>query len=103
MLDPVYEEVVQGAAEVRQIFKSSRFGTIAGSYISDGKILRNYKIRVIRNGQIVHEGKIGSLKRFKEDVKEVSSGYECGILVEDFNDIKEGDILEAYTLEETKP
>ena len=103
MLDPVYEEVVQGAAEVRQIFKSSRFGTIAGSYISDGKILRNYRIRVIRDGKIIHEGKIESLKRFKEDVKEVSSGYECGILVESFNDVKKGDILEAYTLEETRP
>lgn len=103
MLDPVYEEVVQGEAEVRQIFKSSRFGTIAGSYISDGKILRNYRIRVIRDGKIVHEGKIESLKRFKEDVKEVSSGYECGILVESFNDVKKGDILEAYTLEETRP
>ncbi|NLZ28935.1 MAG: translation initiation factor IF-2 [Firmicutes bacterium] len=103
MLDPVYEEVVQGEAEVRQIFKSSRFGTIAGSYISDGRILRNYRIRVIRDGKIVHEGKIESLKRFKEDVKEVSSGYECGILVESFNDVKKGDILEAYTLEETRP
>ncbi len=102
LLDPEYEEVIQGVAEVRQVFKSSRIGTIAGSYISEGKILRNYKIRVIRDGQTVHEGKIGSLKRFKEDVKEVSSGYECGILVEGFNDIKEGDLFEAYTLEEIK-
>lgn len=102
MLDPEYEEVVQGVAEVRQVFKSSRIGTIAGSYITEGKILRNNKVRVIRDGQTVYEGKLSSLKRFKEDVKEVSSGYECGILVEGFNDIKEGDILEAYTLEEVK-
>ncbi len=102
MLDPEYKEVVQGVAEVRQIFKSSRVGNIAGSYISEGKISRNSSIRVIRDGQTLKEGKIASLKRFKEDVKEVSSGYECGILIDNFNDFKEGDILEAYTMEEVK-
>jgi len=102
MLDPEYKEVVQGVAEVRQVFKSSRVGNIAGSYISEGKISRNSTIRVIRDGQTLHEGKIASLKRFKDDVKEVSNGYECGILLESFNDFKEGDILEAYTMEEVK-
>jgi translation initiation factor IF-2 len=102
MLDPEYEEVIQGVAEVRQVFKSSKIGSIAGSYVTEGKIMRNYKIRVVRDGQTIHEGKIGSLKRFKEDVREVQNGYECGILVDGYNDIKEGDVFEAFTLEEVK-
>ena len=103
MLEPEYEEVVQGVAEVRQVFKSSKVGNIAGSYVTDGRILGNSNIRVIRDGKTIHEGKIASLKRYKDDVKEVATGYECGILVENFNDVQEGDLLESYTLEEVKP
>jgi len=103
MLEPEYEEVVQGVAEVRQVFKSSKVGNIAGCYVTDGRILRNSNIRVIRDGKTVHEGKISSLKRYKDDVKEVATGYECGILVENFNDVQEGDLLESYTMEEVKP
>ncbi len=103
MLKPEYREVVQGTVEVRQLFKISRIGTVAGSYVTEGKINRNSLIRVLRDGQVIHEGKLSSLKRFQEDVKEVVSGYECGILLDGFNDLKEGDILEAYTYEEVKP
>ncbi|NLM51809.1 MAG: translation initiation factor IF-2 [Firmicutes bacterium] len=101
MLAPQYQEVVLGQAEVRQLFKVSRLGTIAGSHVLEGKITRNADIRVIRDGIVVHEGKISSLKRFKDDVREVVAGYDCGILLEKFNDLKEGDILEAFTMEET--
>lgn len=100
MLDPEYQEVVLGRAEVRALFKVPKVGTIAGCYVQDGKILRSAKIRVIRNGAIVHQGKIESLKRFKDDVREVAAGFECGLGLERYNDVKEGDILEAYTMEE---
>lgn len=100
MLEPVYEEKVIGQAEVRQTFKVSKVGTIAGSYVTDGKIQRDAGVRVIRDGIVIFEGKIDALKRFKDDAKEVAQGYECGITIEKFNDIKEGDILEAFVMEE---
>ncbi len=101
MLKPIMKEVIQGQAEVRQLFKVSRVGSIAGSYVLDGKISRNAMIRVIRDGTVILEnGRIDSLKRFKDDVKEVLTGYECGILIENFNDLHEGDIVEAYTVEQ---
>lgn len=100
MLDPVYREVVLGRAEVRQTFRTPQAGTVAGCYVTDGKIVRGSSIRVIRDGVVVHEGDMGSLRRFKDDVREVAQGFECGIGVERFNDIKEGDILEAYQMEE---
>jgi translation initiation factor IF-2 len=101
MLKPIMKEVIQGQAEVRQLFKVSRLGSIAGSYVLEGKINRNAMIRVIRDGTVVLEnGKLDSLKRFKDDVKEVLTGYECGILIENFNDLHEGDIIEAYTMEQ---
>lgn len=100
MLEPVYREVVIGRADVRATFKVPNVGIVAGCYISDGKVTRNSLIRVVRDGIIVYEGKIDSLKRFKDDVREVSEGYECGISIEKFNDIKEGDIFEAFIMEE---
>lgn len=100
MLDPEYEEVVLGRAEVRALFKVPNVGTIAGSYVTDGKIVRGAQVRVIRDGVVVHEGEMSSLKRFKDDVREVAQGYECGIGVERFNDLKEGDVLEAFRMEE---
>ena len=100
MLDPEYKEVVLGHAEVRQTFKVSGVGTIAGSYVTDGKITRNAEIRLVRGGIVVHEGKIDSLKRFKDDAKEVSDGFECGIGIENFNDIKEGDVIECFEMQE---
>jgi translation initiation factor IF-2 len=102
MLDPDFKEVVLGRAEVRQVFKVPKVGTIAGSYILNGKITRASKIRVIRDGVVLHEGSLESLKRFKDDAKEVAEGYECGIGVENFNDLKEGDIIEAFIMEEVK-
>ena len=100
MLDPVYVEKVTGHAEVRQIYKASGVGTICGSYVLDGKFIRNSKIRVIRDGIVIYEGEMESLKRFKDDVKEVNTGYECGIVVKKFNDVKVGDNLEAFIMEE---
>ena len=102
LLDPVYEEKVTGQLEVRQTFKVSKVGTIAGCYVTDGSVSRNASVRVIRDGIVVFEGELGSLKRFKDEVKEVNYGYECGITIERFNDIKEGDIIEAYIMEEVK-
>ena len=96
MLAPVYEEVVYGQAEVRQLFKVSKIGTIAGCYVTMGKIIRDCKVRLIRNGIVVYDGQLGSLRRFENDVKEVISGYECGLTISNYNDIKEGDIVEAY-------
>ncbi len=96
MLAPVYEEVIWGQAEVRELFKVSRLGTIAGSYVTDGKILRDSQVRLIRDGIVVYDGKIGSLRRFENDVREVNQGYECGITIEHFNDIKVGDLIESY-------
>ncbi|MDC3414100.1 translation initiation factor IF-2 [Aquibacillus sp. 3ASR75-11] len=102
MLDPEYEEKVIGQAEVREIFKVSKIGTIAGSYITDGKITRDSGVRIIRDGVVQYEGEIDTLKRFKDDVKEVAQNYECGITIKNFNDVKEGDIIEAYVMEEIK-
>ncbi|AWI04002.1 translation initiation factor IF-2 [Clostridium drakei] len=102
MLEPDYKEVVLGKVEVRQVYKISNVGTIAGCYVTDGKIVRNSSVRVIRDGIVIFESELASLKRFKDDVKEVASGYECGLSVEKFNDIKEGDEIEAYTMEEVK-
>ena len=100
MLKPVYRENVLGHAQVRQTIHVPNVGTIAGSYVQDGKITRASLIRVVRDGVVIFEDKISSLRRFKDDVKEVASGYECGVGLEKFNDIKEGDILEAYIMEE---
>lgn len=100
MLDPEYEEKVVGQAEVREIFKVSKIGTIAGSYVIDGKITRDSGVRVIRDGVVQFEGELDTLKRFKDDAKEVAQGYECGITVQNFNDIKEGDVIEAYVMQE---
>ena len=102
LLAPEIKEVEQGQAEIRSIIKVPKVGNIAGSYVTDGKITRHSKIRVIRDGIVIHDGEIAALKRFKDDVKEVASGYECGISLERFNDFKEGDIFEAYILEEIK-
>ena len=102
MLDPEYKEVVIGHAEVRQTFKVSGIGTIAGAYVTDGKITRNAQIRIVRDGIVVHEGEIDSLRRFKDDVKEVAESFECGIGIEKFNDIKDGDVLECFVMEEIK-
>ena len=100
LLDPEYEEKVIGQAEVREIFKVSKIGTIAGSYVTDGKITRNAEVRVIRNGVVQYEGEILALKRFKDDVREVQQNYECGITIKDYNDIKTGDTIEAFIMEE---
>jgi len=102
MLAPKYREAIIGHAEVRQTYKVSDIGTIAGSYVTDGKIVRNSQVRVVRDGIVIHEGVLASLKRFKDDAKEVQSGYECGMSVEKFNDIKEGDVIEAFVMEEIK-
>ncbi len=102
MLDPEFKEVVIGHASVRTTFKVSSIGTIAGSYVTDGKITRSAEVRIVRDGIVIHEGKIDSLKRFKDDVREVASNYECGIGLENFNDIKEGDVIEAFVMEEIK-
>ena len=100
LLDPEYEEVVTGQAEVRNTFKISKIGTIAGCYVTDGVIERNSLVRILRDGVVVFEGKMASLRRFKDDVKEVKYGFECGIGIENFNDIKEGDIIEASIMKE---
>lgn len=100
MLAPKFRDVDIGRAEVRNVFKISSAGTIAGSYVLNGKITRDAKLRVVRDGIIVAEDAIQSLRRFKDDVKEVATGYECGIGLEKFNDLKEGDIFEAYITEE---
>ncbi|MFH1148986.1 MAG: translation initiation factor IF-2 [Actinomycetota bacterium] len=100
MLAPLFEEEVIGRAEVRQTFRVPGMGTIAGSYVLDGEIARNAQARVLREGVVVHDGRIGSLRRFKDDVKTVAAGFECGIGLEDFNDLKDGDILEAYRMRE---
>ena len=102
MLDPEFEEKVIGNAEIRQTFKVSNVGTIAGCYVTNGKVSRNAGIRIIRDNVVIHDGKLISLKRFKDDVKEVATGYECGIQIENFNDIQEWDILEVYVMEEIK-
>ncbi len=103
LMDSTYKEHVMGSAEVREVFQIPKVGAIAGSYVTDGKIERGQKIRVIRDGVQIYDGKNSSLRRFKDDAKEVQSGYECGIGVENFNDIKVGDVLECYYLEEIRP
>ena len=103
MLEPEFKEVILGQAEVRNLFKVSRLGTIAGCHVMEGKITRNADIRIIRDGIVIHEGKMETLKRFKDDVREVVTGYDCGILMEKFNDYKEGDIIEAYTMKQIQP
>ncbi|MGF9785643.1 translation initiation factor IF-2 [Bacillus velezensis] len=100
MLDPEYEEKVIGQVEVRQTFKVSKIGTIAGGYVTDGHITRDSGLRLIRDGVVIFEGEVDVLKRFKDDVKEVSQGYECGITIKKYNDIREGDIIEAYVMQE---
>lgn len=102
MFKPVYKEVHMGTISVRNTFKVSGVGIIAGAYVQDGKVQRNALVRVVRDGVVVHEGQIASLRRFKDDVKEVASGYECGIGIDSFNDIHEGDTIEAYVMEEVK-
>ena len=100
MLAPKFKEVLLGHATVRQPFKVSGVGTIAGSYVTDGKIIRSQQIRLLRDNVVIHEGKISSLKRYKDDAKEVNTGYECGIGIEGYNDIKENDVIECFTMEE---
>ena len=102
MFKPVFKEVHLGTISVRNTFKVSSVGTIAGAYVQDGKVQRNAQVRVVRDGVVVHEGQIASLRRFKDDVREVAAGYECGIGIENFNDIHEGDVIEAYAMEEVK-
>jgi translation initiation factor IF-2 len=103
MLKPQERELVLGQAEVRQIFKVSKVGTIAGCYVKSGKIVRDAKVRLLRDNVKVYEGKLASLKRFKDDVREVQEGYECGMAIENFNDLKEGDVIEAFTMEQVAP
>ena len=102
MLAPEYPEVITGQAEIRQVIKASKIGNIAGCYVTDGSIKRNCGIRLIRDGIVVYEGKLASLRRFKDDVKEVNAGFECGLNIENYNDIKEGDIIEGYVMEEVE-
>ena len=102
MLEPKFKEVVLGQAEIRNVFKVSGVGSIAGCYVTNGKILKNSKIRLLRDNIVITEGDISSLKRFKDDVKEVAQGYECGVSIENYNDIKENDVIECYHMEEIK-
>ena len=102
MLDPEFQEVIIGHAEVRQVFHASGIGTIAGSYVKDGKIQRGAKVRLLRDNIVVYEGELASLRRYKDDVREVASNFECGIMLNKFSDIKEGDIIEAFVMEEIK-
>ncbi len=99
LLEPVYKETIQGHAEVRETFKISKVGTIAGCYVSDGAIRRDSQIRVLRDGDVVHTGKIEALKRFKNDASEVKNGLECGISIVNFNNVQIGDVLEAFTMQ----
>jgi translation initiation factor IF-2 len=96
----MFKEVVQGRAEVRELFKVPKVGTIAGSYVTDGKIARSAGLRLLREGVVVYEGRIASLRRFKDDAKEVAAGFECGIGIEGFNDIRVADVIEAYVKEQ---
>jgi translation initiation factor IF-2 len=102
LMTPKFEEQILGRAEVREVFRVPRVGSVGGCYVLDGKVLRSAQVRVLRDGVVVHEGPIASLRRFKDDVREVVSGYECGIGLEKFNDIKVGDIMEVFTEEEVK-
>ena len=100
MLDPIFEEKIIGHVEVRQTYKASGIGTIAGSYVLDGLVQRGCSARITRDGEQIFDGKLASLKRFKDDVKEVKAGYECGLVFEDFNDIKVDDQIECYAMVE---
>ena len=102
MLEPTFREAVTGHIEIRTTFRVSGVGTIGGAYVTDGKVTRNSKVRIVRDGIVIHEGELGSLKRFKDDVKEVNSGYECGVSIDKYNDIKEGDIIEAFVMEQVE-
>ncbi len=102
MLSPKFRESVIGHAEIREIFKVSGVGAIAGCYVTDGKIVRHCSVRIVREGIVIHEGMLASLKRFKDDAKEVASGYECGMAFENYNDIKQGDNIECFVMEEVK-
>ena len=102
-LPPILEEEVIGHAEVKEAINVSKIGTIAGSTVIDGKVTRNANVRLIRDSIVIYNGKIGSLRRFKDDVKEVKSGYECGISIENYNDIKIGDTLEIFVINEVAP
>ena len=102
MLDPEYEEKVIGQVEVRETIKVSKIGTIAGSYVTDGKITRDSSVRIVRDNIVIFEGEIDTLKRFKDDAKEVAKGYECGITIKNFDDIHVGDVIEAFIMEEIK-
>jgi translation initiation factor IF-2 len=102
MLAPEFEEKTVCNIEIREVFNITKVGTIAGCFVLDGKVTRNTKVRIVRDGIVVHDGKLGSLKRFKDDVKEVNKGFECGLNIEGFNDIKVGDIIEGYELVEVK-
>ena len=102
MLAPVYEDKVCGQAEVRETYKVTKLGTIAGCYVTDGLVKRNCLVEVIREGIVIYSGKLSSLRRFKDDVKEVKQGFDCGIMVQNFNDIKVGDIMQFSITEEVK-
>ena len=102
MLAPKFEEAVIGHVEVRQTFKVSKVGTIIGGYVTDGKVTRNSKVRVVRDGIVIYDGELASLRRFKDDVKEVAENYECGLQIEKYNDVKEGDELEIYVMQQVE-
>ncbi len=102
MLAPQYEEKITANVQIRETFKITKVGTIAGCMVLDGKINRNSKVRVVRDGVVIHTGELASLKRFKDDVKEVATGYECGLNIQNFNNIEVGDIIEAYENVEVK-
>ena len=102
MLDPKFREAVIGHAEVRQTYKVSSIGTVAGCFVKDGRITRDAQVRVLRDNVVIHEGSLGSLQRFKDSVKEVAANYECGMTIDKFNDIKEGDVFECFVMEQIK-
>jgi translation initiation factor IF-2 len=99
MLAPVFKEVYRGKAEIREVFRVSKVGIVAGCLVMDGTISRDSQMRIVRDNVVVHTGKVGSLRRFKDDVSEVRAGMECGITVENFGDVKQGDVLEAFTMQ----
>ena len=103
MLEPTFEEVPLGRAEVREVFRIPRVGVVAGCYVTEGKLVRNAEVRLLRDNIVIHEGKIGSLRRFKEDVVEVREGFECGVGIANFNDIKIGDIIECFQVVKKAP
>ena len=103
LLEPTFKEIQKGRAEVREIFRVPRVGTIAGCHVVDGVVPRSASVRVVRDGKVVHEGKIASLKRFKDDASEVRAGFDCGIGLDRFQDLKPGDVIEAFVKEEVAP